>query len=102
MLDLVFNAFGITLTAAAIYGALDGEIGSPIGFAISAVAVLYLPTSLKRENKAATPEGNAYADGRIEAAAGLASQPSGQPALLAAAARRQDGGYALSVLLERR
>ena len=39
MLNIVFNAFGIALTAAAVYGAMDGEIVSPIGFAFAAVAV---------------------------------------------------------------
>jgi pheromone shutdown protein TraB len=39
MLNLIFNAFGITLTAAAVYGAMNGEIVSPIGLAFSAVAV---------------------------------------------------------------
>jgi hypothetical protein len=39
MLDLVFNAFGIALTAAAVYGAMDGEIFVPIGFAFAALAV---------------------------------------------------------------
>src|SRR5258708_1566051 len=39
MLNLIFNAFGITLTAAAVYGAMDAEIVSPIGFAFAAISV---------------------------------------------------------------
>jgi hypothetical protein len=39
MLNLVFNAFGITLTAATVYGAMDGQIFNPIAFAFAAVAV---------------------------------------------------------------
>jgi hypothetical protein len=39
MLNLAFNAFGITLTAAAVYGAMDGQIIDPIGFGCAAVAV---------------------------------------------------------------
>jgi hypothetical protein len=39
MLNLAFNAVGIMLTAAAVYGAMDGEIVSPIGFGCAAVAV---------------------------------------------------------------
>jgi hypothetical protein len=39
MLNLVFNAFGIILTAAAVYGAMDGQIIDPIGFGCAAVAV---------------------------------------------------------------
>jgi hypothetical protein len=42
MLNLIFNAFGITLTAAAVYGAMDGQIFVPIGFAVAAVAVALL------------------------------------------------------------
>jgi hypothetical protein len=39
MLNLIFNAFGITLTATAVYGAMDGQIVDPIGFGVAAVAV---------------------------------------------------------------
>jgi len=39
MLDLTFNAFGIMLTAAAIYGAMNGEIAGPVGLGVAAVAV---------------------------------------------------------------
>ena len=39
MLDLTFNAFGIMLTVAAIYGAMNGEIAGPIGLGGAAVAV---------------------------------------------------------------
>ena len=39
MLDLTFNAFGIMLTAAAIYGAMNGEIAGPVGLWVAAVAV---------------------------------------------------------------
>ena len=39
MLNIVFNAFGIALTAAAVYGAMDGQIIDPIGFGCAAVAV---------------------------------------------------------------
>jgi hypothetical protein len=42
MLDLIFNVFGITFTAAGVYGAMHGEIVAPIGFAFSAVAVALL------------------------------------------------------------
>jgi NADH:ubiquinone oxidoreductase subunit K len=42
MLNLIFNAFGITLTAAAVYGAMEGQIFVPIGFAVAAVAVALL------------------------------------------------------------
>jgi hypothetical protein len=31
MLNLTFNVFGIMLTAAAVYGAMDGQIIVPIG-----------------------------------------------------------------------
>jgi hypothetical protein len=39
MLDLTFNAFGILVTAAAVYGAMNGEIAGPIGFGLAAVAI---------------------------------------------------------------
>jgi hypothetical protein len=39
MLNLLFNAFGIMLTAIAVYGAMDGQIIVPIGFGFAAVAV---------------------------------------------------------------
>jgi hypothetical protein len=39
MLNLTFNVFGIMLTAAAVYGAMDGQIIVPIGFAFAAVSV---------------------------------------------------------------
>jgi hypothetical protein len=39
MLNLIFNVFGIMLTAAAVYGAMDGQIIVPIGFAFAAVSV---------------------------------------------------------------
>jgi len=37
--EITANAFGITLTAAAVYGAMDGRIIDPIGFGCAAVAV---------------------------------------------------------------
>ena len=42
ILNLIFNAFGITLAAAAVYGAMDGQIVDPIGFGVAAVAVALL------------------------------------------------------------
>jgi hypothetical protein len=39
MLNLIFNAFGITLTATAVYGAMDGQLFVPIGLGVAAVAV---------------------------------------------------------------
>jgi hypothetical protein len=39
MVNLVFNAFGIMLTAAAISGAMDGDIVGPLGFGVATVAV---------------------------------------------------------------
>jgi predicted membrane chloride channel (bestrophin family) len=39
MLNLTFNAFGIALTAMAVYGAMDGQIFAPVGFGVAAVAV---------------------------------------------------------------
>ena len=39
MLNLTFNVFGIMLTAAAVHGAMDGQIIVPIGFAFAAVSV---------------------------------------------------------------
>ena len=39
MLNLAFNAVGIMLTATAVYGAMDGQIVSPIGFAFAAITV---------------------------------------------------------------
>jgi hypothetical protein len=38
MLNLTFNVFGIMFTAAAIYGAMDGQIIIPIGLAFAAVS----------------------------------------------------------------
>jgi hypothetical protein len=39
MRNLTFNVVGIMLTAAAVYGAMDGQIIVPIGFAFAAVSV---------------------------------------------------------------
>jgi hypothetical protein len=47
ILNLIFNAFGITLTAAAVYGAMDGQIVDPS--VLGSSQWLSLPTSLKRE-----------------------------------------------------
>jgi hypothetical protein len=47
MLNLIFNAIGILLTAAALYGAMDGQIIFPIGFAFAAVSVALFANSVE-------------------------------------------------------
>jgi hypothetical protein len=39
MFNFIFDAIGIMLTAAAISGAMDGEIVGPLGFGVATVAV---------------------------------------------------------------
>jgi hypothetical protein len=74
MLNINFNAFGITLTAAAVYGAMDGQIIDPISFGCAAVAVALfanLPTSSKRkvfEGRRADVDRHARQDGVASAA----------------------------------
>ena len=47
MLNLIFKAFGIMLTAAALYGAMDGQIIFPIGFAFAAVSLALFANSVE-------------------------------------------------------
>jgi len=49
MLNLIFNAIGILLTAAALYGAMDGQIIFPIGFAFAAVSTALFANAVEAE-----------------------------------------------------
>jgi hypothetical protein len=49
MLNLIFNAIGIMLTAAALYGAMDGQIIFPIGFAFAAVSTALFANAVEAE-----------------------------------------------------
>ena len=49
MLNLIFNAFGIMLTAATLYGAMNGQIIFPIGFACAAVSVALFANSVEAQ-----------------------------------------------------
>jgi hypothetical protein len=50
MLNLAFNAVGILLTATAVYGAMDGDIVNPIGFALAALMVALIANFFEEQS----------------------------------------------------
>jgi hypothetical protein len=50
MLNLAFNAVGIMLTATAVYGAMDGQIVNPIGFAFAAIMMAVIANFVEAQS----------------------------------------------------
>jgi hypothetical protein len=50
MLNLAFNVVGIMLAAAAVYGAMDGDIVSPIGFAFAVITVALIANFVEEQS----------------------------------------------------